>query len=277
MPWRTIRHQLQWWFSSDPTPSASYISSLDAEFHAYMPARICGNPDHRSLSHGQAGSAQRYQANLRRDAEAERHDAAAEPPGDDDIAVHADVAIGEPLPGRRHRRPAEQPYLTTMGMSGQLHRDARGHASSHIGFMRQKNERRVVRYLLQGRGKIIDADAFDRPEPPRREIGQLIAETCEPELVTVLAQALDVILVNRNADGFERAPGDRRSLPIALHRLVVPPIVIAEDRMHAKRRLEPGENRRPFAGGNMARHMAMPGHIVAKHDDDIGVERIGAS
>ena len=46
--------------------------------------------------------------------------------------------------------------------------------------------------------------------------------------------------------------------------------------MHAERRLQPGQHRRPFAGGNEARDMAMAGDVVAEHDDDVGVERIGA-
>ena len=46
--------------------------------------------------------------------------------------------------------------------------------------------------------------------------------------------------------------------------------------MHAERRFQPGQHRRPFAGRNEARDMAMAGDIVAEHDDDIGVQRVGA-
>lgn len=47
---------------------------------------------------------------------------------DDDVAVGAGVAIDELLePGRRDRRPAEQPDLVAMGMPGQLQRDPRRH------------------------------------------------------------------------------------------------------------------------------------------------------
>jgi len=46
--------------------------------------------------------------------------------------------------------------------------------------------------------------------------------------------------------------------------------------MHTERGLQPGKHRCPFARRNVARHMAMSGHVVAQHDDDVGIERIGA-
>ena len=52
--------------------------------------------------------------------------------------------------------------------------------------------------------------------------------------------------------------------------------MISEDRVHAERRLQSREHRRPFAGRDEARHVAMAGHVVAEHDDDIGVKRVGA-
>ena len=46
--------------------------------------------------------------------------------------------------------------------------------------------------------------------------------------------------------------------------------------MHTERRLQAGEHPRPIGIGNEACHVAMTGHIVAEHDDDIRLERIGA-
>ena len=99
-------------------------------------------------------------------------------------------ARGRAAVGRRRRqRPAERPLaLAAMGMTGQLQRDPRRYANGHIGFMRQKNERRVVGHLLQRRGEIVDADAPHRAQARRRQIGQLIAETGQPERATGLAQ-----------------------------------------------------------------------------------------
>ena len=46
--------------------------------------------------------------------------------------------------------------------------------------------------------------------------------------------------------------------------------------MHAERRLQPGQHRRPFVGRNEARDMAVAGDIVAEQHDDVGIERVGA-
>ncbi len=157
-----------------------------------------------------------------------------------------------------------------------MQRDPRRYAHRDVGLVRQQNDRRVVGHFRKRCGKIIDADALDRPEPPRRKIGQLIAEPGKPERAAGLGQARCVVFVNRNPGGFERATRDGQPLSFALHRLVFPPVVIAEDRMHAERRLQPGEHGRPFARRNVARDMAMSGHVVAQHDDDVRIERVGA-
>ena len=94
--------------------------------------------------------------------------------------------------------------------------------------------------------------------------------------MAVLAELSRVVFVNRNADGFQRAACGRQSLPFPLHGLVFPPVVIAKHRMHTERRLQAGEHPRPIGIGNEACHVAMTGHIVAEHDDDVGLERIGA-
>src|ERR1700733_11806817 len=104
--------------------------------------------------------------------------------------------------------------------------------------MREQNDRRIVRHLAECRAEIVDADPPDDTVSPRRSVSQLIAETREPEWTASLVQALDIILIDRNAGGFERAAGDRRSLALTLHRAVIPIIVIAEDGVHPKRRLE---------------------------------------
>jgi hypothetical protein len=95
---------------------------------------------------------------------AERHDAAAEAAGDHDVAVHADVTIGELLSRRRDRRPAEHAHLAAMGMAGELQRDARRHAPRDVGLVRQQNDRRVVGDFRQRRAEIVDADPLERPE-----------------------------------------------------------------------------------------------------------------
>ncbi len=46
--------------------------------------------------------------------------------------------------------------------------------------------------------------------------------------------------------------------------------------MHAERRLQSGQHRRPFGCRDEPRHVAMPGDVIAEHDDDVSPERIGA-
>ena len=45
--------------------------------------------------------------------------------------------------------------------------------------------------------------------------------------------------------------------------------------MHPEWRLQPGKHGRPFAGRNGTRHMAVTGDVIAEHDGDIRIERIG--
>ena len=54
-------------------------------------------------SHRRLLPTQRHQHDLGRDAETKWHDTAAEAAGDDHVAIHADVAIGETLPRYRDR------------------------------------------------------------------------------------------------------------------------------------------------------------------------------
>src|SRR5689334_18291430 len=49
--------------------------------------------------------AERHQHDFWGNADAERHDAATEAAGNDDVAVGPDVAVGELLAGGRNRRP----------------------------------------------------------------------------------------------------------------------------------------------------------------------------
>src|SRR3984893_9453868 len=104
--------------------------------------------------------------------------------------------------------------------------------------MREQSDRRIVRHLTERGAEIVDANPLDGTVSPRRSVSQLVAETCEPERLASLVQALDIILIDRNAGRFERAAGDCGSNALALHRPVIPIIVIAEDGVHPERCLE---------------------------------------
>ncbi len=119
--------------------------------------------------------------------------------------------------------------------------------------MRQQNDRRIIGDLRQRGAEIVDADAPHRPETARREIGELIAEAGQPERTPVLGEALGVVFVNRNAGRLQRAAGDGVALAFALHFLVFPPVVIAENGVHAERRLQPGRAPAPIRSAGMKR------------------------
>src|SRR5437867_1622195 len=87
---------------------------------------------------------------------------------------------------RKRRRPAEQADLTAMGVTGQLERDARGHARCDIGLMREQDDRRVFGDLCERRGEIVGTEAPSAAVALRRRIGELIAEAGEPERATIL-------------------------------------------------------------------------------------------
>ena len=84
--------------------------------------------------------------------------------------------------------------------------------------MRQQDHRRVVGYFGKRRVEIVDADAPHRPEAPGRHIGQLIAETGQPERTAVLKETPGVVLVDRNTGGL--------GCSIVPFRLGVPPEIV---------------------------------------------------
>src|SRR5437879_5290077 len=63
---------------------------------------------------------------------------------------------------------------------------------------------------------------------------------------------------------------------LALYGPVVPPVVIAEDGVHAERRFQPAQHRRPFGRWDAARDMAMADDVVAEQNGDVRLQRVGA-
>src|ERR1700744_5769626 len=141
--------------------------------------------------------------------------------------------------------------------------------------MGKQNNRRIVYHLAERGGEIVDPNPLDGAIPPRRSVSQLIAETGEPERTASLVQALDIILIDRNAGRFERAAGSCGPPALALHRSVIPIIMIAEDGVHTEWRLETGEHGRPFIGRNESCDIPVTGDVIAKQDGDVSAERVG--
>ena len=72
----------------------------------------------------------------------------------------------------------------------------------------------------------------------------------------------------------QRAGGDDRPAPLALRGEVVPPIVVAEDGVDAKRRLEGGELRRQFGHADGPRREAVARHVIAEQHNQVRGERV---
>ena len=215
------------------------------------------------------------QHDFRGDAEAERHQAAAEAAGDDDVAVHADVAIGELLPGRGDRRPAQQrtwpPWVWPESCSET--RAVTRLATSGSCAIRITGASSVT-FASVWRLEIVDADAATA-EAARRHRGKLIARPpartgdrpcsgvwsfCKPGMPTVPSARPAIV-----------GPCPSRCT------VLLPRVVIAENRMHVpSRAFQSGKHACPLAGGNVTCHLVMSGHVVAKHDDHVRLERVGA-
>src|SRR5690242_2170823 len=131
-----------WWRPSRISPSRWAVTSRASLLVDISP--FCAKTASRASGsgHNRHGTPQRYLDNLGRHADADRHDAATEAAGDDEIAFQAEMAVGEPqaVLGRHGRRPAEQADLAAMGMAGQLQRDARGHQRCNVGLVREQDD-----------------------------------------------------------------------------------------------------------------------------------------
>ena len=109
----------------------------------------------------------------------------------------------------------------------------------------------------------------------RRDERHLVAEAGEPEAAAVLDEARDVVLVDGDAVALQHAPAEHGALARALGREVVPPVVVAEDGVHAERRLEPAQRLGPFLRRDGAGLELVAGGEVAEQHDDVGLERVG--
>src|SRR5262249_60200151 len=143
--------------------------------------------------------------------------------------------------------------LPAMGVPGQGQSYAGGHFREDIGLVGEKECRQIIIELAQGTLKIVY---------PAASKGELIAKPGDPKAVLPSSHLDGGILKQVNLSLLE-APADQRGLP-------APPIVIAQNRIDAERRMKLLKGGHPFADRNERGVKAEPQrvHIIAqKHDD----------
>ncbi len=144
------------------------------------------------------------------------------------------------------------------------------------GSCARRHDGRLICDLGERARQIVDAfEPAPRPLAAAADEGHLVAEPRQPERTAVLAEAHHIVLVHGDADSFQHAPAEHRALTGALGVQVVPPVVIAENGMHAERRLEDAQRIGPLLGSNGARLELVAGGEVAQQHDDVGVELVG--
>src|SRR6056297_1789853 len=108
--------------------------------------------------------------------------------------------------------------------------------------MGHKDNRRLISDTSQRRFDVVNAavaeTAIAAAVAASAVIRPLIAKAGEPETVTVLFETDGMVLIKRDAGRFERNADGRRAGFPALDSMIFPPIMIAEDGVHAKRRLK---------------------------------------
>ena len=154
--------------------------------------------------------------------------------------------------------------------------DAVRHCREDVGLVGQQDDGRIVGDLGQRAGQVVDTfEHAPRALAPGDE-GDLVAEAGEPEGVAVLADAGGVVLVDRDADTLQGAATEHRTLAGALRLEIVPPVVIAEHGMHAKRRLELAQSLGPCLGRDGECLELVAGGEIAEQHDDVGLQLVGA-
>ncbi len=160
-----------------------------------------------------------------------------------------------------------------MRMSRQRQREAVRHAGKDVGFMGQKDRRRVVGDLRQRSLQVVKATVAAAPA----QQGHLIVEPRQPERSRrgAAADLQRLVLQDRDAR-VAQEPGDAvRPATARLRRAVVPPVVVAKDRIAPERggktRRDTGEIRHWHA----VRDKAMPGLVVAQKKDQVRAQRVG--
>ena len=130
-------------------------------------------------------------------------------------------------------------------------RHARRHIGENVRLVSEQQHGIVGLHPRQRSRQIVDAAELAVPKP----VGELIAEAGEPKPLPGLTEQHRVVFQDRQLRFGKRAAHAFE---------IVPPIVIAEDRPAAERRLESRQFGRPVGVGDGRRLERIPGPEIAK-------------
>ena len=162
-------------------------------------------------------------------------------------------ANGEPTSGRFTWPPWVWPQSVSATLEGTLVEDE--------GFVGEQDDRRIVIDQPQRAREIIETLVTVAAEPPPH----LIGETEQPERLLALAEPLGAILENGDVDGMKRPANALCAVAAHARQRPVPPVVVAQDRIDAERRLEFGERLGPLLRQNGGRDEIMSGVEITEN------------
>ncbi len=146
-----------------------------------------------------------------------------------------------------------------------------GNALEDEGLVGEQDDRRIVVDLPQCSREIVEAFEMATTDA----MAQLIAETGDPKRLIAFDETSDIVFENRNVDAVQRFTNADRAVAAHARQWTMPPIVIAENRIDAERRLENPQRLGPLIGKHGSGDEIMPGVEIAQNDRDVGLQRIG--
>jgi lipoprotein-anchoring transpeptidase ErfK/SrfK len=202
---------------------------------------------------------------LRRNSDPHGHLAGAEPARNDHVTTVFDnmsVGVTRSILRRNEMGPQKRHFdLAAVRVARERQRHSLRHLGENVRLMHQQDHRIVGIDTRKRAGQIVDSPEISRPEPVRK----LIAEPRQPEFLAVGAEKPRLVLHDRNVDLGQRAADTPD---------VVPPVVVAEDRPHAKRRTQLCQFARPYIVRHTLGDEPVGRKIVAQQDNQVGLQEI---
>ena len=172
------------------------------------------------------------------------------------------------MPNRTGRIEQPIPPVTTMGMSRERECDPVWDLRKDVGLMGKQDHRSIVVDLRQSAGQIVEPG----DSPCSTMNCQLIFEPGKPEARQPNRR------IGQDGDArIDERLGIEVGTPTApLRGEVIPPVMVSKNGIAAKRRPQPGKDRRSIRNPDRRRDKPVPRREIAQKDDEVGFQRIGA-